>query len=911
MTGLGGLAVRRAAAGRGPLLALAVLTGLVVACVVGVIGQVEHGVRASVRDVSELAGESGTLVLRTRLVDDGAAQDATVRRLVADAARGAHVDVARSQAADGTDTPFVTWTVSVDATSLDPEDVLRLAAGLPGLESAVKGSDAQSRGLVVSGGLVAAADTLAARAGSFRAVAVVPLLVLGVVGVVGLGRVASQVVASRRRQDALLASRGVSRGQLRTLVGAEAAVTAALGAAVGAVASLLVLRGVVGPVAGIEQRAVVAALVAVVAVTLTTTVRAGRQLEDLQRTEPRGTLAAGSVVTTFALVVVALVATWRISVADDATPDLLAVAAPAALLVSLVMLGVLATGPVLAMLARRAARARGLDRVLALRSAARRHGVRLPALVAGLAVATTVLASAYSGSTAVGGARLASLDAGADLRVTVATSGPVVAADVDPAPGVDAGAVASAAVVVREADVGPETVTLLAARPASLDAVVRDGQPLAPALAGAATSSGPVLGAQGLTIPVTARFEQIPDLDVDFGLTGDPRVLTARVGATAWLVDDEGRFALARGSSVELDAEGPGSTGMLTVSTDLPGTWMVVSLSVTVDEVLSDGSRTYTQVFDGGHVVTIEVGDVSGAEGPVGPPVWELSKSGVDLPTAGRLVSGTTGTWVAPVAEGAARLPGVVDETLARAFDLAVGSKMPLTVAGINVDVVVTEIRDRLPGVESPAVAVDADALRGVQAAMGAAVLRSEEVWLRTAADAAGAPGAARSLAERLVSDGTWLVSASAVATVSAPRGAGVAEAFLTAGVAAVLLALAGLLSTTRAQVSSREGETVALRALGLEPRRQARSRVVELCWVLGAGIVLGAAVGLVMARVATPLLVNAGTGSTGAGSVALDPLPVVVGLVLLVAGAAGILAAYARTVAGQAADRDLREVSA
>ncbi|WP_102510387.1 FtsX-like permease family protein [Sanguibacter massiliensis] len=907
MTGLARLAGRRAAAARGPLVALGVLAALVVACVVGVLGQVEQGVRDVVRDSAALNGDGGRLVLRTRLLADAATQDRTVRDLVGDATRGARTVVERAQSPDAADTPFVTWTVSVDRATVEPDDVERLAGGLGALEAAFKASDAQSRGVVVSGGLVATTTSLAARVGAFRQVAIVPVLVLGVVGAVGLGRVARQLVAGRRPEDALLASRGVSGRQLRALAGLETGAVTTLGAALGGGAAYALLAATTGAVAGLGPRALVAGAVTVLVATVTTTVLAGRQLDDIVRAEPRGSVAAGPVVTAAGLAVLAVAAGWRLAVAGEGTPDVLAVSAPGVLLVVLVLLGVQATGPAFGLLARRAARGRGLDRVLALRSAARRHGVRLPALVVGLAAGTLVLASSFGASVTLGGARLATLAAGADVRVTVASSGPVTAADVDRAPGTAAGAVAGAAVVVRPGSVGSDEVTVVAARPGDLEAVLRDGAGLTDALAGGPHLGGPAVGEGGLTVPVHARLDLPGPLEEGFSTEN----LSLRVTGSAWFVDTDGRWAFVRADGVELEAVGAEASGTLRLEAPDPGPWHVVALDVAADDVLHSGSSDDASLAGAGGAITVEVGAVTGADGPAGPPTWEREPAWTP---ADEVPAGTSLRWVAPggaTDPAAPVLPGVIDTTLARALDLAVGGTLPVTVAGTTVDVRVGEIRDTVPGAPAPAVLVDADALRTAQVAAGGAALRSEEVWLRADAPDETAAAAASELAADLVAAGSWGTTHDDVATVAEPRGTDVPAAFWTAGLATVLLALAGLRSTTAAQAATRAGETVALRALGLDGRRQGRLRTAEAAWVLGAGTVVGLAVGAVVALVATPVLVRAATGSVGTMPLAFDVPPLLAGLAVLAAGAAGLVALHARTVVRQAEDRDLREVSA
>src|SRR5699024_9550879 len=158
--------------------------------------------------------------------------------------------------------------------------------------------------------------------------------------------------------------------------------------------------------------------------------------------------------------------------------------------------------------------------------------------------------------------------------------------------------------------------------------------------------------------------------------------LSLRVTGSAWFVDTDGRWAFVRADGVELDAVGAEASGTLRLEVPGAGPWHVVALDVAADDVLHNGSSDDARLAGAGGAITVEVGAVTGADGPAGPPTW--TREPVWTP-ADEVPAGTTLRWVGPggpTDAAAPVLPGVIDTTLARALDLAVGGTLPVTVAG-------------------------------------------------------------------------------------------------------------------------------------------------------------------------------------------------------------------------------------
>jgi hypothetical protein len=228
----------------------------------------------------------------------------------------------------------------------------------------------------------------------------------------------------------------------------------------------------------------------------------------------------------------------------------------------------------------------------------------------------------------------------------------------------------------------------------------------------------------------------------------------------------------------------------------------------------------------------------------------------------------------------------------------AAGSDGTLTlrVAGDAVRVRVAAVADRIPGTRGDAVVVDRTALQA-EAPPGAAAV--SEIWI-------GGSGAESAAARLRRPPFDVLAVDSRVALARRLETDPLAEVTLATLVAAALVALAlavaGLVLLVLGDARDEREELLDLEAQGAEPamlRRQLRVRAAILA---GAGLVFALAVGAVLAALVVDLVAvtaNAGTPVPPL-RLALEPVPLAAGLVVLVAAAAAAVgAASSRAVGG------------
>jgi len=231
----------------------------------------------------------------------------------------------------------------------------------------------------------------------------------------------------------------------------------------------------------------------------------------------------------------------------------------------------------------------------------------------------------------------------------------------------------------------------------------------------------------------------------------------------------------------------------------------------------------------------------------------------------------------------------------------AAGSDGTLTlrVAGDAVRVRVAAVARRIPGTRGEAVVVDRRALQA-EAPPGAAAV--SEIWIG-ARDAA-AVDAARARLGRPPFDVLAVDSRADLARrlETDPLAEVTLATLVAAALVALALAVAGLVLLVLGDARDEREELLDLEAQGAEPgmlRRQLRVRAGILA---AAGLVFALAVGAVLAALVVDLVAvtaNAGTPVPPL-RLALEPLPLAAGLVVLVAAAAAAVgAASTRAVGG------------
>jgi hypothetical protein len=257
-------------------------------------------------------------------------------------------------------------------------------------------------------------------------------------------------------------------------------------------------------------------------------------------------------------------------------------------------------------------------------------------------------------------------------------------------------------------------------------------------------------------------------------------------------------------------------------------------------------------------------------------------------------------------------VPVALTAEAARAADLDVGDATLLTAFGARIPATLAAIVPAVPGTLAPAAGlVDRDAVATYLAAEDRSLPAPDEVWIATAPGAEADNPRVTGLVETLS-------GLEGVAGVSGPDRVGVTDAtsasrlvFWVASAGAVLLAVTGIAAVAATLLTHRRPEVAVLRALGMPPAAQARSRSWELGGVVLAAVALGLAASWLVGRAVVPELARS---TTLRGQVRLPvelSLELVPWSALLGVGALLVLVVVlvqAALVRRQALDHDYRE---
>jgi len=867
-----------------------------------------------------LALEAGDLLVVTApydvVADAGSAGGTDVRS-------GEHAEVAVTEATllELVDAPFVEWTVRPLTDSVEVDDLRRLADAGGGLEPALaRVDDLAVRGLTVDGGLPVTAVRAAQAAATIRTAGLVPVVLLALVAAVAVHQVVRLLVGARAGDVAMLVSRGAEGARLVRWAAAEVAVVALTGCAVGAAAALAVAGGgragsALVPAAAVAGLVTAGFAVAVAVVGTARQVRSSAGAGAASRAgRLRGVATVGSLV---AAPLVAVLTSWRLLRSDgapgDATgPDLLAVAAPAAVLLACAVGGL----GLLVLVARAAelvlVRRRPFLPAYVARQVARRreqHAAAVVLLV--LAVGTVSVAASYAASVAQHRGDLAVLRTGADVRVAVPVGD---APDRDVAtssvPYADLADVTAAASVLRAGGTVADGQVALTALPvAQADAVVRAPVDLGPHRA---ALTGPADPGARPALPDDARTLE---LELRVALSPAPGAADAPpavpVGVAAWLADADG--VLTRLDLGAVTPTAPGPTAAV-LRADLPGAgpYRLAALDV--------GARTAGATLEVAVVRLAATSPGGAVDVPLPATTWEPAvavRQGVDeagsagpmgvrAVLAGAPDGGPATASLRLLPPAAAGVPAVVTPALVERADLAVGDRVRMTLAGPEVVLEVVGVVDAVPGtLDAEAVLVDLDLLGRSLLQGRAAPVLPDQVWLAVTdpSAVAGVADAGAALAGR----GAAVTTSAASAT---DAGAPVVAAFRTTAAAAVALALTGAGAVAVVLVRGRRREVVVLRAVGQPAGTQARARAAEHLTVALAAVALGAAAGAVTAGALVPALVRSTVPAAGALPVrlAVDAAGAVGPLLVLLIGVGVLALGAALRVRGQALDHEHRE---
>lgn len=769
--------------------------------------------------------------------------------------------------------PRVHWVLVPDLEDVTAADLDAVTAATDQLDLDWRGRVDGVEDLAVDGRLAAVADEVELRTDGLRAVQPVVLLLLAAVGLVTLTALARLFVSTHAQELSLLWARGASAGALAASAALEAAVAAAVGGVVGALAAAWA-----GP-------SFVAAALAVGAVTVAAAALLSAQvLRSAGRTAPawRAGRLVGPGLVALAVAAAAL-AVWQlrsygspvtVDSRGNPTVDPIAVAAPAALLVALVLLG-LVLFPLLAGRAERRTRTDDVTRVLAARNLSRRLvPVTAPLLAVAVAASTLVAAATYADTWADGFDRTRQLRSGADVRVTTDE------------PGLDTSAFAAVTEVAGVHAVAPVTVelggdagSLVAVSPAALDSLGR-GFPDEAARARAVEAITNRAGAPELP-PGTDRVGIVLET---VGLGGPPSVTLVLADAAGLLREVRGDLRDGAGLSYDV-ALPPDLSGV-------DGAWTIAALELDVEwrqpegeeqpavglvAVSTTGAAGEAELDTGAWTARVpgdrELALQPGREAPSGDVVVDPDVRRIRLTPS-----------YAPGSPDGPRARVVLSRVAADRLGLGVGDPLTISLDG-TYDDLQTEVAGVVPAVpgapEESAVLVDLRVVEQARLSGQDAQPSPTTLWIG-AADPETAMEDLRPalLANTRIETATDAAGRTALGTT--------ARAWWLAAAGCGMLALLTLVTVAHGQLRSRRGDAAVLRALGLSMQEQQRLRGRELVWTVAFALVIGLVAGAAVAALVVPQLARAAVPQpfpTIGTALGVD-VPALLGGALLLAGA-------------------------
>ena len=843
---------------------------------------------------------------------------------------------------------LVQWTITPQVAQLHRGDLQTIVAGWGALPAIARADSAlDSTGLDRSGRLVTTAIRVGGRVDALGVIAPVALLILAAIALVTVIELARLLARVRAGETALQYARGSSIVRIAGSAVGEATVVAAVGVLLGLGVASAVLSAV-GTALGVGSGATVrgaglvlwaAPLLVMVVVAAAVGVVVTRSVLVDPREEQSGRLSRAGLSGAVVLVAAAAaLATWQLRVyGSPVVPardggsriDLVAVLAPAALLMAVALVGFVVFALLARPVDRRAAASVRLSGATVVRNIARRlPQAATPFLLVAFACGQLVFAAGYASTWERAFTVAAELRAGTSVHISglgrdLSTAVLDAAASVD---GIDA----VAPVISRDVVIGSEQTSLVAIAPTAL-------RQLAPPLSGildpdvaaaaiTAESIDPVIptGTGEVTLTITTDgFAATPAVDLVLA-NADGRL--TRVAAIP--ADTDAATATNDGTRLVLD---PGSAGT--------GPWTVAAAEIDIPAAASTG---VPEVNPPSFALTGLTADGTGVElGDSWYPV-DITPGSIPVPTydqfpapdpAGPRFDVTAGVLrmrlVPSLVQGGDRVqpPVVVSQELANRSGITPGEVIPVNVDARweTVFCEVAAVLPAVPGARSDrAVLMDGGVVQSILLRSYSDEVAPEQAWLGTATGTGSGTDGDGGIGSDTGSDTVRESSAAdAAITVELRRvlPARVAVESLAldpsrdilgssrialwiGAIGTALLALFTLIAATRSQLASRREEVLVLRALGVSARRTARLRGLELVVVIVSGLAVGGIAGIAVtlltaaevARSALPdLYASLPTG------VRLDAallVPAIAGFAVL---AAAIVIVAARTVGRQA----------
>lgn len=716
----------------------------------------------------------------------------------------------------------------------------------------------------VTGGLPERLAELAASRGAGDGLLAVAYTLLALTALVACRQVVALLTEARRTETALVRARGGTVPAMTTAASLEALVTAVVGAATGSIAAVAVFDRLDRPPDGglVVLVAVLSVLVTVALAGLATW--SSVRHAGLRRAASRDAAAGRTAALLLALAAAALTVGQFIAYDGPLTVDAdgarrvdpITSLAPAVALAALTLLGAAAAEPLLRLLERRTGRRTGLVPALPASQLARRlptFGVAI--VLVSLAVGFMILVATVRGTQTSLDDTAARVRSAADARLdlTVDASAEVgVESATAPLMGLGNRAVV---VVVAPARVDQDEVAFLAA-PARVTDVAAE-----PPVHADSVRVASLLHARPQGVPIRAG-----SVDVRVEVEGAP--IASDLRSTIWLVDDSGQLA-ARPVGVIGPKELAAGPVTRTVSVPAnPRPWRLLAVAADAPGAAGDATIIY--------------------QGLPGAQRYEAVLANGQS-RANALV-GTTAT----------RLPVVITPAVAALLHVGRGDTFDVLLpdSELKGTVTVAGIVNSIPGLTADrGIAADLPTLASYALAHNTSVPAPSSVWVAT-----DRPGA---VARQAVNASVVQV---ATTTAAPARSSKVVDSAVdvwwwAAGSVIVFAALATAAMTSSLS-RTRRGELQVLRALGLTPRRQSRTRSSELVGAVSTGAVIGVLAGAVTVLLTATTLSRSATPGRPAS---VDPelslfLPGLIGLVgMLVTGMVAVAVTYARRVRREA----------
>lgn len=869
------------------LVLLAILVALTTLLVSVSLGAGSVGAASAIDEAVEPLGDAPAYTITTRQSADPDAQDATIREVVAERLGVPHT-VTRGEPGEGS-APFVEWTVTVPSSSLDTESIPALVGAGDEIRLALRNTDAMVRGMDVVDSLTPAIEPIAGTLAPIQSLSLVPALLLLTVSVIVVIQAAATLPRSRERSLRILDARGASRPRLAFHTALETALAGGLGAAAGVALARLVLQQWGGGPLYFQIAAGSALAVGLVAASSRLSVTAAHPVTG------RGVARRLDAVAI--LLVVAVLA--GITLYRLMTGGLDTVSAPAVGLTALTgsLLALVVVAPLGVILAGIVARRRSLVAPLAFRFAARRQSASAPAaLLVALAVASMTLAAGFDGTERATRERDEQLVRGADVRFELSRGVPgrpsLSSADFADIAGVSQ----VLGVRVSEEAVAQERGTVVIIPPDQAEGIVdselTDAFPLEPA--GTQVEPGPVEVSVALRLADIERVE--PQHDIP-----------ARALVSVSFADADGVLRQVAAAPVEITLDG--EVQSLSVEIDVPeGVERLIGADVRLefidlDAVISaapwfdyenegpytpeDEERLWGEFSSDGYLnldswYTIELeglswhGEAIDVESGGSPPPFSYSAvKAYDWEDMDGLAQFSL---TAPL--GSTRIDGVVTPQLAEMFAAGVGETFGVTLDGPTLNVTVVGISDQIPGADQELVVLlDQRQLTELRLAEQRAGYGPSEIWMMLDGSRSVEDVVADALA---IDPGGSQIDTRVDQTLAAGT---TGWAFWAVAVAAVGLALVGLISVRLSESGEAAREAQVLRSLGATPRQVGRAHRGELYARAVPAVVGGALVGVLLAYAVMPALVSLANGTVREPVVTVAWLPLGAALALLTLG--------------------------